>query len=83
MHDAVNVNVERDVDLCEAAWSGRDTSHLEPAKQVVVLGLRLLSLKHLYSRRNGTTGRKIADSEGASGQMLIFCHSVLDLVDII
>ena len=37
-HDTVGVDFERNLDLGNATWSGRDASELELAKEVVVLG---------------------------------------------
>jgi hypothetical protein len=47
LHDTVGVDLERNLDLGDTTWSGRNASELELAKKVVVLGERAFSLEDL------------------------------------
>ena len=46
-HDTISVNLERNLDLGNTTWSGRDASEFELAQQVVVLGEGAFTLKDL------------------------------------
>lgn len=45
----IGIHIERDVDLGNAAWRGRDASKLELAQQVVIFGAGALTLVHLHA----------------------------------
>jgi len=47
LHDTVGVNLERNLDLGNTAWSGRNAGELELAKEIVVLGEGAFTLEDL------------------------------------
>ena len=70
LHDTVGVDLERNLDLGNTAWSRRDAGELELSKKVVVLGQRTFTLEDLDQDGGlvvGGSGEDLALAGGDNG----------------
>ena len=85
LHNTVGVDLERDLDLGNTAWSGRNAGELELAEEVVVLGQRTFALEDLDQDGGLVVGSGGEDLALAGGDYSVardeFCHDATSGLD--